>query len=188
MRPSARARSSPRDRPSCRSRRGRATAPSSIRPGDVALRRDGVDVAREEDERRPAARRRVEERLVARRSERRAGRRRTSGRDARASCRHSDGMSTSSSVRAASRARAPGTGAYRGIIRRMMIPSRSAAGAEPERGSSSRCCRRGPTPRTSSPSSGSSRGPRASSRSASSSSTARGPTRAPTSARASSRS
>ena len=60
-RSSARARPSRRPRPSCRSRPRPQTAPSSIRPGEVVLRRDGVEVAGEDDEvlaRRGAASRR----------------------------------------------------------------------------------------------------------------------------------
>ena len=86
------------------------TRPSRDPAGAVALRGDGVEVAGEQQRRRPPGRpaRRCRRGRAPRRRRRRAGRPRAPR--ARASSRDSDGMSISSSVRAASRAPRSGTG------------------------------------------------------------------------------
>ena len=135
----ARARARPRRRPSCRSRRARAPRRRRSGPGGCPAPGPCRSAPRARRAGRPARRgRHEEERLVAGVLGRPTRPARAPSRCSRiaASCRLSDGMSTSSSVRAARRsASAVTAGAYRGIISAVTARQPDPApGAEPERG------------------------------------------------------
>ena len=151
------------------SRRAEAVHGAVLDPaGEVVLRRDGVGVAGEQDERLAGA---ASRRAPTRRRRRRARAARlpsTYVRTIAASSRDGEAMSTSASVRAARSVRdRPQAGIIAAMIPRRRIPAHGARA----RASSSPCWRRAPTRTRSWPRSRSWRAPRASSRSAASSST-----------------